>query len=459
MERRIPIYPTAVSLCRYVILAICIVSLLSPPVFSAESTFWRCFDTYCQPHNVACQATLCSDPTGRCSTAPCGIFNNRGGPCVKVCSSVGSLFEKEACNTQYMDFAAACMSGCVQPDEQQAFKCAWNCEGKAKSLRKQCWELVKTKRMKADEAAKIVFPARKRGAAGDVASGERFVLHNGKVFAFSEEKWKRRVLRDIPPETGAFYTDEFDPLRMDWSSDGVVFLTGVGTAAAVTVGAMTFGSAIIVGAGVTFAASGLKTFISKSADTLDTKEAAVEGLKDGAWDATVGVGFDVATGGAGGAVKGAASSAAKTAMKGVFRTVAKKSLDKAVAPIARTSVGKSTVKAFRSAFKDPLVVRLERKLVMSPKGGKPFFRVKRVFSTQWNTSVTVLTSGDAVAEGIEMGLTNRISGCLNNTSRQAYDEFFGGTGQKTPPDNLVLERGRVGDSSSGVVITYEGGGI
>ena len=377
-----------------------------------DTPFWRCFDNYCKPHKDACYATLCSTSKSGCAV-PCGIFDNRGGPCPRVCSSIGSLYENHECNIQYRDFATACMSGCVQPDSPKAFDCAWECKSKADSLRKQCWVLVNEQRVTPEDAVKQVYPTRSRGESA--ASGDRYIIHNGKVFVINEAKWKRRVLRDLPPELGTFYTDEFDPLHMDWASEGIVIITGVATGAAVAVGVMTLGSAVVIGATVTFAASSLTTYVSESADTLDNKAAVKKAVNEGLWNASIGVGIDLATAKGGEAFKGVLKSAIRNSAKVVTRSIGKETIEKAVAPVARTQVGKLTNQIFQKTFNT-------RRVLFDPKS-------QRYFAT---------TRGDAILDGLETGLGNRYSGWLNNVSKKAHED------------------GLVGDSIAAIKVKFTG---
>jgi len=361
-----------------------------------------------------------------------------------------------------MDFSTACMSGCVQPDQDKAFSCAWKCKGKADELRKQCWELVNKQGVDPKNAVAKVYPARKKGSSGNPASGQRILIHNGKIFLISEEKWKRRVTRHLPHDMGAFYDpNEIDFLRMDWAADSAVILTGVGTAAAVSVGVMTGGTAIVIGAGVTFVASGLKTFVEQSSSTLDVEAAALEGAKAGAVDAAVGTVFDGLTIGAAGGAKVVFKEAyKKTAKQVVKRKVTRQIANKAVKAVTKSKPGKAVSKLYNKMLKDPLVVRLERKLVMAPKGGEKAFKVQRVFTSKWdkNMTVTVLTGQDAAADGLETGLSNRVSNELSNVGKQMFGDYWDGKWSDKSPGDGIMEPGRVGDSPTALVITHNDGG-
>ena len=273
--------------------------------------------------------------------------------------------------------------------------------------------LVNEQRVKPEDAVKKVYPIRNRGES--VASGDRYIIHNGKIFVLNEAKWKRRVLRDLPPELGTFYTDDFDPLRMDWAADSTVILTGVGTGAAVAVGVMTLGSAVAIGAVVTFAATGLKTYVSESADTLDNKAAVEKAVKEGLWDATLGVGIDVATAKGGEAFKGVLKSAIRNSAKAVTRKIGQETFEKAIAPVARTQVGKLTNKIFQKTFNTKMTL-------FDPK----------------KQSYFITSSGDAILDGLESGLGNRYSGWLNKQSKKANED------------------GLVGDAVAAIKLKYRG---
>jgi len=436
-----------------------LVGLLNAPTsalaYDKNSPFGRCYEQYCQTQGAACYATLCPKTKYGCSV-PCGIFSNRNGACPNLCSSVGSLFEKEACSQEYMDFGAACMGGCVSPDEAKTNSCARDCLDKARELRKKCRDLVVKERMTEKEAAKKVYPTRKKGASGNPASGERYILHNGKIFVINEAKWKRRVLRSLPHEMGPFYDpNEIDFLRMDWAADSAVILTGVGTAAAVTVGVMTGGTAIVIGAGVTFVASGFKAFVEKSSDTLDVKEAAVEGVKAGAIDAAVGTVFDTFSGGMAGGAKVALREAyKKTAKEVVKRKVSREIVRKTVDAVSKSKVGAKTLKLYKNALKTPLVHRLERKMILKPKSGgfklkgsKDPLQAKRVMTSHWDNTVTVLTGQDAAQQGLEVGLTNRLSGELSNFSKARFVEYWDRKQRRA-------ER-KAGKSSSALIVPFD----
>lgn len=201
-----------------------------------------------------------------------------------------------------------CLAGCWGEDESGAYGCGGNCRQIARNTYTACKKRVKKgengedvkKEMLAniDPKKKQRAAARKAGSVTVMIDGKPVVLKIGKISKdFGKFKGKGNLSYvDIGKDILLRRFDAFSKYDMTASADNAIFYTGLGTAGAYAVGAMTFGSGLIIVGGVTFAASTMKNFIQESEQTLDTAAAAKKGALIGAYDAGSTVLIDVATG-------------------------------------------------------------------------------------------------------------------------------------------------------------------